>query len=158
MIKKLFLIIISICVLLIIGFYIITKGKGTYEISEGIGYSKTMEESKERGVFVKELGYKIIPNSIYLNENISFFIEKGFRYGKYSAKETLPLRETDDYIYQLRIERDTAKVFKGPYWSSGSEYSRFHVIEDTLKIDIVIRKPPYDSIYKVGELLLFNQK
>ncbi len=35
---------------------------------------------------------------------------------------------------------------------------RFHVLGDTLKIDIVIRKPPYDSIYKVGELLLFNKK
>ncbi|QMU65476.1 MAG: hypothetical protein GKR88_15065 [Flavobacteriaceae bacterium] len=158
MIKKIFLLIIGVCVLLIVGFYIITGGKGTYKLSEGIGYSRTIEASKKRGVFVKELDYKIIPDSIQLAKDKVFFVEKGFRYGKYSAKKTLPLRETDDYTYRIGMSPASGEIFSGSFLLGYGDSFHFHKIKDTIRREIVTKKPPYDSIYKVGELFLFEKK
>lgn len=158
MIKKIFLLIVGGFVILIGSFYIITGGKGTYKLSEGIGYSRTIEASKKRGVFVKELDYKIIPDSIQLAKDKVFFIEKGFRYGKYSADKTLPLRETDDYTYRIGMSPASGEIFSGSFLLSYGDSFLFHKMKDTIKREIVTKVPQYDSIYKVGELLLFNKK
>ena len=159
LIKRILLFIIGFVLFFIVVFYVITGGKGTYKVSEGIGYSETLKESKKRGVFITELQYKIIPDTIKFAENRIFFIEKGYRYGKYSADETLPLRKTDKYKYQIVMSPASGEIFIGDYLL-GSEGDKwlFNKIKDTFKRDIVTKVPQYDSIYKVGELILFHEK
>lgn len=56
-----------------------------------------VEESKNRGVFVKKISYKKEKK-----DNIEFdlYIEKGFRYGIHSSSDTRII-EDSEYLYQL---------------------------------------------------------
>ncbi|PKP29176.1 MAG: hypothetical protein CVU01_01225 [Bacteroidetes bacterium HGW-Bacteroidetes-18] len=129
-----------------------------YKIGGTMGYSRTIIESKERGVFVKELEYIIIPDSIKLIKGKRFFIEKGFRYGESSAKVTSPLKVSDDYIYQIGSDPLPGEQFIGSYLLGNGDFGQFRVMKDTFKCDIITKVPQYDSIYKVGELILFDKK
>ncbi len=68
--------------------------KGTYRVA-----TSDIHESKERGVFVKELNFSVDSFSGSLGNFIPY-IEKGFRYGKHSSKVTDSLVNTN-YPYQL---------------------------------------------------------
>lgn len=61
--------------------------------------SQSIKESKERRVFVKALHYKVEGYTGKLG-NFEPFIEKGFKFGYHSSKETRPL-ENSAYPYQL---------------------------------------------------------
>ena len=145
---------------LIIIFYMI--GCIEHRKSGARGFSDTIEESKERMVFVKELSYKIIPDTIKLVKGKIFYLEKGYRYGDFSSSElidnTKPLKESDDYTYQISISPSFGELFLRDFLLRGGDNFLFHIMKDTIKREIVTKVPQYDSIYKVGELLLFEKK
>lgn len=97
LILAIFLIILSI--ILAIGYassYIGWYGYKKWEYRVG---TANIEESKQRGVFVKELHYQIdsFPDII---SNFKPYIEKGFHYGHRSSSETIQL-ENSKYPFQL---------------------------------------------------------
>jgi len=155
--KRIFLFTLIALVLFAIIFFIVTKGGIYNQKVTAVGHSETIKESKERGVFLKELDYKIIPDSIQLVGGKVFFIEKGFRYGKNSTEDTDSLKHTDNYKYQIGVSPAFGDLFVGDYLLGYGD-SQFNVMKDTFKRDIVTKIPQYDSIYKVGELLLFDKK
>ncbi|MBX3252492.1 MAG: hypothetical protein KF862_00015 [Chitinophagaceae bacterium] len=68
--------------------------KGTYRVS-----TLNINESKKRGVFVKELNFSIHNFNGSL-ESFSPYIEKGFKYGRHSSQVTDSLKNSE-YPYQL---------------------------------------------------------
>jgi hypothetical protein len=102
--KEAYIVIISVVVVFIAGLF----GLGYLNSYFGwYGYEKwkyrvstgSIEESKRRGVFVKELHFEIdsFPGTI---ENFHAYIEKGFHYGHESEDQTTPLLGSK-YPYQL---------------------------------------------------------
>ena len=90
--------------ILVGGYFLINIfiGKLTYRVGGQRGYSSSIMESKERGVFVEKLNHKIIPNNLKINSNYVFFIERGFNYGVNSIFVTDSLKGNDqDFPYQL---------------------------------------------------------
>jgi hypothetical protein len=66
-----------------------------------------MQESKRRGVFVKELNFVVehYPDTL---KDFKPYIERGFKYGRHSSEETTPLTGSD-YPYQLSFNYKTSK-------------------------------------------------
>ncbi|AWX45712.1 hypothetical protein HME9304_02739 [Flagellimonas maritima] len=161
--KKIFLkilVVMGILLLAPIGLYLyFTGGKGAYKVGGGLGYSRTIKESKDRGVFMYELDYQIDPDTIKINEGVTFFIEKGFRYGEWRASDTDSLRGDENFKYQTNTDfKGINNVYIGKYRSVGGG-NRFIEIPDTIYRGIyTLRSPPHDSIYEVGELKLFKKK
>ena len=93
-----------------------------YKVGGQRGYSKSVEESKERGVFVKELSYKIIPDTLQLDREVVFFIEEGFRYGSGSIFVTDTLIDKT-YPYQLIFSRcrRACRTFKSCNYNCDTE-------------------------------------
>jgi hypothetical protein len=58
-----------------------------------------IEESRNRGVFVKKLDFKIEGFSGIIND-FTPYIEKGFKYGRHSSEVTMPITGTE-FPYQL---------------------------------------------------------
>ena len=101
--------------LLLLGLYFgfnLLIGRLTYTVGGQRGYSFSINESKERGVFIKKLKYEVIPDSLKLNHHYTFFIEKGFSYGKNSIFQTDSLTGKElKYPYQIvfRCEKPCEK-------------------------------------------------
>jgi hypothetical protein len=94
------------------------------------GYSESLQESKERGVFIKELKYQITPTNLELNPKVIFFIEKGFKYGSNSIFKTDSL--IDDFSsYQLISSRCRfyCKKFKSCEYDCSKNK---HFVRDTI--------------------------
>ncbi|MBS9464314.1 hypothetical protein KIM67_17960 [Flagellimonas sp. 389] len=152
--KKVILYIFLSFVLLFGIFLLVTKGGIGHQKSGGIGYSETIEESKKRGVFVMELDYKVeSSDSIKVVEELEFFMEKSFRYGERSTNDTDTLSATG-HIYQIGREPSYDDALKGAFLL---RYGYQNELKDTIICEIVTKTPPYDSIYKVGELKLFKK-
>lgn len=78
--------------------------KWKYRVSTG-----SIEESKRRGVFVKELHFEIDSFAGKI-ENLHAYIEKGFHYGHESEYQTAPLLGSK-YPYQLSFNfQETSKL------------------------------------------------
>ncbi|WP_411032060.1 hypothetical protein [Spongiimicrobium sp. 3-5] len=155
--KKVILYLLLVFVLLFGVFLLVTKGGIDHQKSGGIAYSETIEESKKRGVFVMELDYKVESNnSIEVVERLKFFIEKSFRYGKKSTGDTDSLSATG-HKYQIGRSPMSGDIFIGDYLLGNGD-GVFDEMKDTFSREIVTKTPPYDSIYKVGELKLFKKK
>lgn len=113
--KKIFKLLFAMIVFLGLGFLAlgyISSFVGWY------GYKKwryrvstsDIENSKKRGVFVKELNYQIDSFSGTIN-NFKPYIEKGFKFGLHSSDETVPLKNTD-FPYQLGFNnRPSNEIF-----------------------------------------------
>jgi hypothetical protein len=63
--------------------------------------SGSIEESKRRGVFVKELSFQADSSYIDL-DSFRPFIEEGFKYGKHTSESTVHLINTS-FPYQLKF-------------------------------------------------------
>lgn len=112
--KKLFKVLMVVILFFILGYFILGY---TSTFIGWYGYKKwknrastlSIEESKKRGVFVMELNYKIDSFSGVL-KNFRPYIEKGFRYGYRSSRETRELVNSQ-YPYQLSFNyRPTEKI------------------------------------------------
>lgn len=62
--------------------------------------SSDIAESKRRGVFVKQMSFTADTTLCFSKNNIEFFIERGYTYGKRSENETHTVTGTA-YTYQL---------------------------------------------------------
>lgn len=95
------MIVISFAGLLVIGLGYVSSLLGRY------GYKKwkhrastqSIEESKARGVFIREVHYRVDSFNGPLGK-FKPYIEQGLRYGRHSSKQTMPL-ELTSYPYQL---------------------------------------------------------
>ena len=77
-----------------------------YKKNQNRRASINQEESIARGVFIKSLKYRIV-GTPYRLKSFDVFLEKGFKYGSRSAKETLPLIGSN-FPYQLRFIKQPA--------------------------------------------------
>ena len=124
-------IIIGLFLFLIVYYLIATKGKGAYKTSGGLGYSTTISESKSRGVYICKYRCVIIPDSIKLNSNFQYFLEKGFRYGEWSTEKTDTLLGNEGYRYQLSSEGKS--IYIGDYSNMGNNNKgKYNEIPDTI--------------------------
>lgn len=109
-VSKLFASIIFAVIIVGIGYFIfmgISNYVGWY------GYEKwkyrvgtdSIENSKKRNVFVKELNYKIIDGKNLNDFKFTPYIERAFRYGKHSSRETVIDKYTK-FPYNLSYERN----------------------------------------------------
>lgn len=108
--KKGVIIIASIILCFTIAYYAF----GIFSSSVGwYGYQKwkyrvrtsTIEKSKQRKVFVKELNYKIVDSANLKGFYFKPYIEKGFRYGYHSMEKTR-IDHFSQYPYNLSYERN----------------------------------------------------
>lgn len=67
--------------------------------------SSQIKESKERGVFVRELNYKIKDSQNLSNFKFIPYFEKGFKYGFHTSEET-NLLKFSKYPYNLSFDRN----------------------------------------------------
>ena len=63
-----------------------------------------------------------------------------------------------DYKYQIGEEPLEGEKLIGPYLFGSGDNGAFNKFKDTFRIDIVAKKPPFDSVYKVGEIKLFDKR
>jgi len=68
-------------------------------------HTSTIEKSKERKVFVKELNYEIVDSANLKGFHFKPYIEKGFRYGYHSMEDTR-IDNFSHYPYNLNYERN----------------------------------------------------
>jgi len=144
---KLLLIVIIVCVsgYFIVGYFSSYIGWYGYKKWKYRVATADIQESKERGVFIKELHFQVDSFSGKL-ENFKPYIERGFKYGVHSSKETIPLVGSD-FPYQLcfsirtsekiglLIQKDQLQKFD----SSGAirGYLRDPKLNDTVIVNIV---------------------
>lgn len=109
------------------------------------GGTDNMEESIKRGVFVKELHFKI---DSFSGPSFKFavFIEKGYKYGRHTVNETIPISGSD-FPFQLmfpyrpnnaitvRIRKDQLQKFDSSNASWG--YLKKPQLNDTIILDIM---------------------
>jgi hypothetical protein len=153
--NKIGLIFLSVLIFLIIMLGYNFLSKLGYKVGGTRGFSKTIEESKKKGVFVKELDYKIIPDTLDVLYKPTFFLERGFLYGKSSVKQVLNLDEKEDK-YQLR--REGATNFLEKKYIYYAKKTMFKNIPDTIKYDIILSKDYLiKKKVKIGKLILFDK-
>jgi hypothetical protein len=70
-----------------------------YEKWKDRKYSDNMNESKRRGVFVKELNYRI-ENQSRRNFPFEVFIEKAYKYGRHTSAETV-IEANSNFPFQI---------------------------------------------------------
>lgn len=63
--------------------------------------SDSIEESKKWGVFLRELHYKVFTKDKSFNKKLAFYIERGFRFGKFSSEDTRPVELSEKKPYQV---------------------------------------------------------
>ncbi|WP_223606939.1 hypothetical protein [Chryseobacterium sp. OSA05B] len=99
---------------IILGSIFLYYAFGVFSSSVGwYGYQKwkyrvgtsTIEKSKQRKVFVKELNYKIIDSAHLNGFDFKPYIEKGFRYGYHSMEDTR-IDRFSHYPYNLSYEKN----------------------------------------------------
>lgn len=90
-------IIVFICIILILNIISFL----VYQSGGKRGYSLSLEESKARKVFIKELSYEAFPKELKINAEYVFYIERGFCYGMFSIFETQPIPLKNKNPYQL---------------------------------------------------------
>lgn len=161
--KKVLIIFFSVILILVVGYFAlgyVSSFVGWY------GYKKwqfrvatsNMEESKKRGVFIKELQFQV---DSFSGKILDFkpYIEKGFKYGLHSSEETVPLFNSN-YPYQLSInfhpsERIGILIKEGElkkFDSSSSTrgYLKYPDLKDTIIMEI-IGKNIHSGIIKIWQ-------
>lgn len=147
----------TVCIPILIGIFIAVAGCiALGYLSSYIGWygyrkweyrvaTTSIEDSKKRGVFVKELKFSVdsFPGSI---GSFIPYIEKGFKYGHDSSEETVPLIGSN-YPYQLSFDyKRSAKMgllirdlelIKFDSFDMMHGYLRTPDLQDTIIVDIV---------------------
>ena len=107
--------------------------------------TSNLEESKARGVFIKELQFQIDGFPV---KKINFrpYIEKGFKYGLHSSRETVPLANSN-YPYQLSFHLQVSEKIgvlikdgelkKFDSSNSTRGFLKYPILKDTIYMEII---------------------
>lgn len=76
-----------------------------YKKWENRNGTNSIAESKKRGIFLKELNYKIVESQNLHDFEFKPYFEKGFKYGVHSSEETNPVKFSK-YPINLSFERN----------------------------------------------------
>ncbi len=120
--------------------------------------SSTMEDSKNRDVFLKKLPFKA-SNPKY-DQQISFFLERGYKWGYLSYKSTRKLNEKEktcqvvgkfNSINQVNSDFGETLIVLNDYYTLNKNYPVDCVFKDTLYFFLVVNKDMYeqDTISKI---------
>jgi len=121
-----------------------------------VGTSR-IEDAKKRGVFVKELKFTV---ENYAGSLGGFrpYIERGFKYGRHTSEETVPLTGSD-YPYKLSFNKDSISgigflIRDSSLWKFDSAdacwgYLRTPELKDTILVDIAGEHIPRGGFIKV---------
>ncbi len=119
--------------------------------------STDIDEAKRRGVFVKELNYKV---EGYSGDLYGFkpFIEKGYTWGYHTSEETAPWTNTN-YPYQISFSYVRTSNFGVLMTDEGLEkfdssnaswgYLKYPQLQDTIILEIAGENIPRGAIIKV---------
>jgi hypothetical protein len=133
-----------------VGYYSSYIGYSGYDKQKYRRFSHTLEESKQRKVFIRELNYQV--DSVKID---NVFIEQAYTWGKWSSKETVILERTDtfnkksNYSYQIIIAFDKIQNSDMIFIPETDPDRRILLkevdIKDTLYYDVIIR----DSLQRI---------
>jgi len=134
-----------------------------YKLGGEEGYSKSLQESKNRNSFIKSLQFKITPEKMKSKIKLNFFIERAFNYGDKSIFETkiiegnyqlvfsrcnIPCEEKKDCNYNCKEKsnriNDTIILLKNSSSSRLNLDNSF--LRDTVTYDLIYN-------YKVGNMI-----
>jgi hypothetical protein len=114
----------------------------------------SVNESKERGVFVKNLKYKIVAKS-NVKLNLKCYIERGFKFGKYSPSDTDKIGLNDEKPYQFNYEEQEGAYGIGTVNEVQYIYSDYYLqypkLNDTL-IFVIYKERAEDPLKFVSEI------
>jgi ABC-type multidrug transport system fused ATPase/permease subunit len=141
-IKIIFIIfLLSILIFIAVGYLSSYFGWYAYKKWEYRKHSASIQESMRRGVFLKELNYKIDSFNGY-QFRFEAFIERGFKWGRHSSDVTIPI-EGSNYDYQftynyspkqmifITIEKDEMNKF-----DSAGGYLKQPKLSDTIILKV----------------------
>lgn len=122
-----------------------------------LGLSRTIKDSKEKGLYVEELNYEIRPDTINLLRKTRFFVERTHTYDFNSSTLVKVQCVDNDLCLQINYEPH-GSMFEGKISMEGFYY--FNKLEDTLTSNLILLKHNGESFerYKIGELRLFRNK
>ncbi|WP_299190466.1 hypothetical protein [uncultured Aquimarina sp.] len=156
--KKILLSLIIIFVFNSLGYINSYFGYQAYNKDIHRRFSKSIEVSKNREVFIKELKYQSTNKNIKIE---SVFMEKGYRWGEKSSKETQLINPSDTIAkntpslpFQVVVSfNDTQGLGKVSVFSGGkyNKYSPFipileNKINDTLKFKALLNNKKVDTL------------
>lgn len=129
---------VAICLLLYLGLGYLNSYIGYYGYNKHLHrrFSETIEESKERGRFVKEVAFVTIPDTLGIEH---VFIERGYRWGS-SSRKTRDL-ETTAFPYQVAVswpESINGEPVRVVLTNSSHGKSYFEPIADTTLLDTLV--------------------
>lgn len=121
-------------------------------------YSSCMVESKNRKVFIKKLNYSVSPDSINF-DNLNFYIEKGYKWGKHSSTQTNIIKNTN-YLYQISFkiknneyQLNFSNIIDCDSCVINTYFLKERYLNDTLEIDVFKQKKTqiinFDSVGKI---------
>lgn len=163
---KFIIIPILLILILIVGLGFVNSYFGYQAYNKDIyrRFSKTLEESKNREIFIKELKFHCTNKNIKIK---NVFVEKGYKWGEKSSKETQLINLNDTIAkntprlpYQVVVSfNESQKLGKVSVFSGGkyNKYSPFIPImensfNDTLKFKLMLNNK------KAGNLLVWDDK
>ena len=133
-----------------VGYYSSYIGYSGYNKQKYRRFSQTLEESKQRKVFIKELNYHV--DSIKID---NIFVERAYKWGKKSSEATVILERTDtfnknsDYPYQMIIVFDKTQntdiVFISTTYPNERILLKDLNVTDSLYFNVIIR----DSLHRM---------
>lgn len=153
------------------GYFIARGEQGLYY---ELGYPPT--ESVNRGVFMKKMDFMTEPDSLmsyFSPEDTIFYIEKGYKWGKKTSKDTRILSEKEtSYPFQLvaqQVPLENSKYLEFPYEKSynkkinDSIFTYFSTAlkkaeNDTIKLKIVLRDRNSPKKIEYGIVKIFDKK
>ena len=131
----------------------------SYKLSGKEGYSKSLQESKDRSTFIKSLQYKIIPENTNSSIKIDFFIERAFNYGDKSIFETKIIEDNYQLIFskcnspceeKSNIINDTIVLLENSSSSRLNLNNSF--LKDTITYDLIYNYKLGSSIKRVDTI------
>lgn len=133
---------------------------------EGRRASISIEESKTRKVFIKKLKFKM--NNSKLENRIDFFLEKGYKWGYLSSKNTRTneIKDNDSCqvvgIYKSKFKSkgafgDTLLISNDYYTINKNIPVDCNQMNDTLKFYLVVNRSMY-KIDTISKISVWNSK
>ncbi len=128
---------------------------------EGRRSSTSIEDSKNRQVFIRELNFET--ENLQLNKKVTFFLEKGYRWGYHSYKETRLLDDKENLRCQIISNYNTKDNKDSVFGDTLIAYNDYYTLNkfvpvkcnsinnDTLIFYLIVNRDMYqiDTISKI---------